>query len=134
MPNPPKPTALKLLDGSAAHNPGRVNRQEPHPAEGGAAPRWLPTTGRARSAWNRLYPVVSAMRVMTVADAEALAIGCQTFAEYAATPVEHWKKRDALRRAYLGVLRDFGMTPASRTRVKVTAPGDVDPVAEWAAR
>ena len=28
---PPKPTALKVLNGSAAHDPGRLNRDEPHP-------------------------------------------------------------------------------------------------------
>lgn len=134
---PPKPTALKLLDGSAKHNPGRVNADEPKPdvVDGRIEPPpWLTRRGHAWSAWNRLLPIVSGMKVMTVADVEALALGCMALADYLATDRDDWHKRDAAYKRYLSMLRDFGMTPASRTKVRVEKQPERDPVAAWSAK
>lgn len=135
--NPPKPSALKVLNGSAAHNPGRVNRLEPKPAPGVTdPPAWLPRTGPARAAWDRNLPVLLRMRVLTEADAEALALGCVALAEYLAAKrrgEKGWRRAADAWKRYQSTLRDFGMTPSARTRVQMVDAPAVDPLAAWEA-
>jgi P27 family predicted phage terminase small subunit len=76
---PPKPTALKVLEG----NPGKrgLNQSEPKPPEGPVkAPNWL--RGRGRTAWKWIAPVLEPMGVLTTADTHALALLCDAYAEY----------------------------------------------------
>jgi P27 family predicted phage terminase small subunit len=71
----PKPTALKLLQG----NPGRrpINESEPKPEAGvPAMPDYLDAAAQAE--WDRLIPILTKMRVLTVADGAELALYCQT--------------------------------------------------------
>ena len=134
MGRPPTPTALKVLTGTAAHNPQRVNRDEPKPALGAVPPPWLPKRGHARAAWERLEPVLSRMRVLTEADAEALALGCVALAEYLGSRRDRtaWRKGDAAWKRYAAVLREFGMTPSARAKVSTAAPEAADPFTSWA--
>jgi phage terminase small subunit len=134
MPNPPKPTSLKVMDGSARLHPERMNPDEPSLAVGGEPPAWLPPRGEARRAWERIYPIVVRMRVMTPANCEMLAIGCMALRDYLAIPFnsKDWRKRNEAQRAYVTMLREFGMTPSARTRVKAERPEHVDPVEDWA--
>lgn len=134
MPNPAKPTALKVLNGSAAKHPERRNPNEPQPEVGGDPPPWLPRRGTAWATWRRLRPIVESMRVMTVADSEALALGCMALQDYLDTPDEHWRKKEAMFRQYLGILTQFGMTPAARQKVSAVPQKAKDPVADWAAK
>lgn len=56
----PKPTALKLLNGSAKHDPGRINADEPDvPAGRPDAPSWL--GGHAIEGWNLFWDALDGM-------------------------------------------------------------------------
>jgi P27 family predicted phage terminase small subunit len=76
---PPKPTALKELQG----NPGkrRLNRDEPHfGVEGLTCPRWL--NAEARREWRRAARLLREQRVVTAADRGALAAYCLSYARW----------------------------------------------------
>lgn len=147
MPGPArKPTVLKLVTG----NPGRrpLNKREPKPQRViPAAPDHLPAV--ARAAWARLAPVLDRMGVLTEADVFALERACTVYAEIAELEqllAQLGRKTyitnneagmqmvralpqvamlaDADRRLR-GWLCEFGLTPASRSKVSTT--GDADP-------
>jgi phage terminase small subunit len=128
MANPRRPTALKVLNGSAAHHPERVNAEEPTPPtllEVPAPPAYVPLAGRARKAWDDLAARAIALGVLTDADLPALASVCRDFAEYenARRDGEAWRRTDAAKRRYDAGLRAFGLTPSDRSRVHVTQKG-----------
>lgn len=146
---PPKPTALKVLHGTA--RPDRVNANEPKPEGfGKRPPAWL--KGRARTHWGRIQPIVEGMRVSTDADPVALALLCDALAQYVqASDVLRTKGNnvelfdedgrcieyrprtevrivaDAWRRVNL-MLQQFGLTPASRAKVQAAEAQEIDPV------
>jgi phage terminase small subunit len=128
-----KPTALKMLHGTDRAD--RANPAEPQPAVGAEPPPWLPKRGVARAAWNRLAPILSHLRVLTVADAEALALACDALAEYLAArdDPDGWRHADSAWKRYLYALRDFGLTPASRPKVSAMPERAVDPLEKWAS-
>jgi hypothetical protein len=127
--NPPKPTALKILNGSAKHNPDRINDAEPQPAVAVIRPPWLPKTGIASREFDRLAARFARLRVMTEADGESLALGCMALAEYLAMKDgDGWRQADAARRVYLTTLGKFGGNPSDRTRVKVADDAAEDPL------
>jgi len=133
----PKPRALRILDGD---QPSRINPSEPRPlAVPPMPPDDLDATGRA--AWDRLAPMLSRLGLLTEADGEALALYCR--AAQVAARAEAQVRRYGLsmkdgaggrrpnpavamaeraRRDMLAVLTEFGLTPSSRSRVKVEAP------------
>lgn len=131
----PKPTALRVIEGSA----WRANVNEPKPGPAPATcPRKLSPQGKAE--WKRLMPVLRRMRVLTEADLGPLADLCEVTAE-----LDHAQKllresnlltrasakgspirRNPLvsiikdfREQKLRLEREFGLTPASRTRLMV---------------
>ncbi len=129
----PTPSTLKVLRNT--YRKDRANPAEPRPTVGAKAPPWLSRDGPARQAWRRLSRVLTATRVLTVADAEALALGCVALADYLtarADPIG-WRRADAAWKRYAAVLRDFGMTPSARTRVASVPVVDRSPLAEWMA-
>jgi phage terminase small subunit len=133
MGRPPTPTALKLLNGSAKAHPGRINRDEPMPAIGAEPPDYLPTRGPARRAWERLAPMLTRLRILTEADADALAAVCLSLAEYLAAKQhkDQWRRAaDAQRRCIAG-LATFGLDPQARIKVKVLPPTEKDPLEAW---
>lgn len=94
---PPKPTALKVLQG----NPGKrsLNTDEPTPPAGEVkAPTWL--KGRGRRFWKSIAPILEEMGVLTTADPNALAMLCDVLAEYV-------EARE--------LVRKYGMTYESQT-------------------
>lgn len=137
---PPKPTKLRVLQGNPSHRP--LNRDEPKPASGlPRCPDWLPETAKAE--WRRVARLLRALGVLTRVDADALTVYCQTYArwraaeEFLAKHGEVYPLRDEngrvrymqqfpqvsiarhlaqLVRAYQ---QEFGMTPSSRSRVRV---------------
>lgn len=75
----PDPTVVRLLKG----NPGRrpLNKDEPVPPAGIAKPpQWL--KGRSHQVWELLAPILARMKVLSSADAHALALLCDAYAEY----------------------------------------------------
>jgi len=140
-----KPTALKKFLG----NPGKrkLNDKEP------AAPKGVPEMPRfltieARAEWKRIVPILCNMGLLTVADGKALAAYCSAYAQLAKaeaaiekygillatldqiTGVGELKvnpavrvKSDALRQMK-SFLIEFGLTPASRSKLKINADND----------
>lgn len=132
---PAKPTALKVMQGTAARNPQRLNRAEP-PARGETVPPpWLPDKGPAREAWDRLLPFLQRMRVLSEGDADALALGCVALEEYLAarSDEESWRKADSAWKRYGAMLGWFGLTPSARTKVQAAPAEKDDPLAQWKA-
>lgn len=134
---PPKPTVLKMLAG----NPGKrkLNDQEPKPK--GGEPEMPDTLNeRAQKEWKRLVPMLLGMRTLTVADGLALGLICADIADLERIN-EAIEKSGYLIQASLGGyklnpllpvqvvlhrrvtegLREFGLTPASRSRVRTVA-------------
>ena len=136
MGRPPKPTALKRLAG----NPGKrkLNDLEPEPRrEMPGCPRWL--TGEAKKEWRRMARDLYDAGLLTTVDRAALAGYCVAWATFYEAQTELQKtgvsmvimtsNGNAVMNPWLGVrnraldemrrfLVEFGMTPASRSRVK----------------
>jgi len=135
----PKPSSIRALEGNAAKRPLPSN--EPLPLAGEPdMPAHLDR--EARREWRRLVPILLSMRVLTVADGVALANLCQA---YSMLVRAHQAMQQAAKSGGSGLLmktpsgyvqqspligiinsqveiinrisREFGLTPASRTRV-----------------
>ena len=139
---PPKPTALKILAG----NPGKrkLNVNEPRPPAGvPERPRSVSQDVIAKAEWDRIAPELLRLGLLTVLDGAALGAYCQTFSLW--QQAEELLRRDG--RTYklpngtvckhpaVGITQqakmmvrafaaEFGMTPASRSRLHVTMPDD----------
>lgn len=141
----PKPTALKELAGNPGKRP--LNKREPKPRkkQGMPVPRHL--REEARREWRRLRPELEAAGLLTAVDADALALYCETYATWVEATAQAQKeglivytdKGYPVQNPLLGIanqaarmlramLIEFGMTPASRSRVAVEGAGEVDPL------
>lgn len=141
-----QPTAIKIANG----NPGKraLNRLEPQPAAlVPEMPEAVAGSPAARRAWEELSPLLLSIGVLTEADRQALGnlcfdIGVLSEAQAALTKsgvlIRQGDKvirnplltviRDTADRVHRG-LREFGLTPSSRSSIKVAAGGVHD---EWA--
>lgn len=137
---PPKPTALKRLAGNPGKRP--LNEREAQPRrEMPTCPRWL--VGEARREWRRMARELYDLGLLTVVDRAALAAYCQCWARWIqaenelAEPDVHLTittdKGNVIQNPLVGIanvamdhmrkfLIEFGMTPASRSRVAAMAP------------
>lgn len=122
---PPTPTAVLKMRGSWR---GDTREDEPQP-EGGISecPDWLDTDARAE--WDRVKALLDGSQIGSRIDSDALTLYCVAFSRWKKTEkliaergIEDQK--DLLRVANTAMaqchklLAEFGMTPASRTRVK----------------
>ena len=147
---PPKPTALKVIAGNAGKRP--LNKQEPDPnyLKNLDAPIWLHSA--AKEVWDEVAPQLSAAKLLTDVDVQALAMGCVAIAQYRQAvrvaggnlvkskivldeedkPVaagEHlnpWMivQSMAFKQA-MAIFQQFGMSPAARTRIAIQPQGDL---------
>lgn len=137
----PTPTALKLVTGKKGRG---INRQEPkfEPAAPVPPDELEPA---ARKHWDRLVADLATSGVALRADSTALAGLCDQLAtfDYAnemlrsggwTVATEFGEKaspfvqiRNAAWRAAASMLAEFGLTPSSRSRVKVGDPGEKKP-------
>lgn len=143
---PPVPTAMKR----AAGNPGKraLNEREPQPAlRLPPPPTWLSKT--AKSEYRRVGKLLLGLGVMTEIDRVALAAYAVAYARWVTAeeqvaklgeivkspnghPIQNPHRSlanramDDMRR----LLLEFGMTPASRTRVQTQGAGERDDLAE----
>lgn len=152
---PPKPTALKILQGGDTRKSRRKN--EPKPEVGiPACPDYL--DGYARAEWESVSPILATLRVLTIADRGALEMLCRAYAEYREaratvalqgstyetsnpeTGVTLIKAHPAVNQAndawrrYRAALSDFGLTPSSRAKIAVEPEKPKDPIADWRAK
>jgi P27 family predicted phage terminase small subunit len=136
----PKPTAIKRLEG----NPGkrRLNDAEPKPIMGvPECPDYLDEV--AKKEWGRLTTILTAMKVLTEADYIALANLCQAYStlmnaqrQMNKTGILYKTKSGYIQQSpLLGIigaqtrivndlLREFGLTPSSRTRIMIEKEDD----------
>lgn len=143
-----KPTKLRELQG----NPGkrRLPKGEPRPVVKDrvpSAPRWLGE--EARREWRRVARALHGAGLLTEADHDALALYCETFASWRRAEAQVRAKGEVVRTAggnviqnpYLSIanrakkdalllLREFGMTPAARSRISVEGGGDEPSLAD----
>ena len=144
----PKPTVVKVLQG----NPGKraLPKGEPMPATADrvpSAPRWL--SEEARAEWKRLAPRLHAVGLLTEVDTQALGLLCESFAQYVAAKAIVDReglllmsdKGNAYQHPAAGLMtqargelmkwaREFGMTPAARSRISVQAAEDAPTLAD----
>ncbi len=134
----PQPTHLKLLEGNPGKRP--LNKREPKPpAVTPTCPRHL--SDEAKKEWRRVTPLLDTLGLLTKIDRAALAMYCEAWGRWV-------QAEEALRKfgvmvkspngfpmqsPYLavankaidqmrGLLTEFGMSPASRTRISVEQP------------
>ena len=139
----PKPTALKVLEG----NPGKrtLNVNEPKPEKKAPkCPTWLEP--EAKKEWRRMSRSLEAIGILTKVDAASFAGYCQAYARWKEaeefltkhgtifkTPSGYIQQvpQVSIAQTYLKIMKDFcsefGLTPASRTRINVgEKTGDTD--------
>ena len=138
----PKPTSLVLLEGNPGKRP--INKREPQPRRiAPKCPAYLDEDAKAE--WRRLVPVLRRMKVLTEADYMVLSSLCQAYS----TMVKAQKKlteSGLLFKTQSGYVqqspllsivsscvetitrlaREFGLTPASRTRLQMLSGAPED--------
>lgn len=136
-----KPTALKLIQGNPGKRP--INEEEPKPAivYKPRAPRGLTKDEQAK--WRQMVRRLSAMRVLTEADLDALEIYVRNWCamhtaladlnvrgKLVQTPSggvmwnPSWSEYKHALQVCRSLQAEFGLTPSSRTGVKADAGGD----------
>lgn len=144
----PKPTALKELAG----NPGKraMNRSEPKFSGLPTCPSHLDK--QAKAEWKRISKELSAVGLLTSVDRAALAAYCQCWSRWVQAEkkiqetslvVKAAKSGYPIQNPYVGIantaldlmkkfLTEFGLTPASRSRLSVDSDkSSADPFAEF---
>lgn len=139
----PKPTALKLAQG----NPGKrsLNANEPKPDGVPKCPTHL--DDGAKREWKRISAELVSLGLLTSVDRAALAAYCASWSRWvdADTNVQKFgavikspKSGFPIANPYVSIantsldlmrkfLVEFGMTPASRSRIQVAPVSDADP-------
>jgi len=134
----PEPTVLRLAKGNRGKRP--INDQEPQPKL--CIPRKpVVLQGNAATEWYKITKSLSSLGLLTEIDTTAIAAYCQVYARWCEAEKELRKNGMIIKAPsgypmlspYLsiinaclnqmkGFLAEFGMTPASRSRVKVDKP------------
>ena len=136
----PKPTSLRILEGNPSRRP--LNDKEAHPdKEIPKCPDHL--NEEAQKEWERISNKLFDLCLLTEIDGQALAMYCQAYANWKEA-TEQIKKTGMIIRAaknnypilnpymsianrafeqMLALLAEFGMTPASRSRITVEKSG-----------
>lgn len=129
------PTKIKLLTGNRGKRP--LNDQEPEP-EGKIPVKPRILQGIAKTEWKRITKELHGLGLLTEVDRTALAVYCQNWQRWCEAEKELEKgglvttteKGYMMQNPYVAIankaaenmkkfLVEFGMTPASRSRVKV---------------
>lgn len=150
---PKKPTNLKVLEGNPGKRPLPQNEPKPLPISP-MCPTWL--NADAKRMWKKLVPALEKMRLVTSIDGEALAAACQSYGIWVECEKYFKKKDDdgkLFGRTYLyenkngsvnelprpqvaignkalsefrAFCSEFGLSPASRTRIEIPKFGEED--------
>ena len=146
MAPPKKPTHLRAVQGFPDHRP--VNKKEPMP-EAGFKPAPDYFSDEAKSWYNDLVRDLQRMGVMTVVDSRAAELLISAYAEYRELTelierdgYTYWAKsatgdqllkgnpavnqRASAWNRVRGMLQEFGLTPAARSKVESNTPSDDD--------
>ena len=134
----PKPTNTKVIEGNPGKRP--LNDNEPQMPFGATCPDWL--SDYAKEEWALVAPGLEANQLLTIADRATFAAYCDavgSFREalemisefglivstengFTTSPYVHQKNN--AQRLMLSFGSDFGLTPASRSRISVPEKTD----------
>lgn len=142
----PKPTPLKILDGTRKD---RVNSAEPKSPPGRPDPPPAVTADPvATEAWNRLLPLLEEMGVLSPIDGGALAVYCTAYSRWAEACEDirltgsvvatdnggrvnpYVRVAQEASATMLRVAAEFGGTPSSRSAIR-TDKARVDPFEDF---
>lgn len=145
----PKPTNLKLIQGNPGQRP--LNDAEPQPKnEMPKCPAHL--TPEAAYHWEAIAPMLHRCGLLTELDGDALAAYCESYSRWVDAkekigkepmmmtpngfPVmsPYWTVARQCHDQMLKLLAEFGMSPSSRSRIKVNVKTRSDSKAEKARR
>ena len=137
MGRPTKPTHLKLIAGNPGKRKLPANEPQPRKVTSLRPPSWM-KGDLARKKWRELAPDLQANGLLTELDVTALALLCQAHEHYeqsraivaaegfftegaTGTLVKHPAVRvmDGAWDHLVLLMKEFGMTPAARTRISV---------------
>jgi P27 family predicted phage terminase small subunit len=145
----PKPTKLKKLGGNAGKR--QLNEKEPDPPKG--EPEMPPNLGKLAAAeWKSIVALLQPLGMLSSIDGKALAAYCHAFEQWVRADKEVSARgiiveepilnkegdevgtkikrnpADIASQSWLKVMKsyliEFGMTPSSRTRLRVEKPAD----------
>ena len=151
MPRPKIPTAIQDAKGAFKKNPSRRNNAEPRPKRGyPVMPDILATDQEAAKKWIEICKLLDDMGVLSVADLSVLANFCVCWSRWLwlaeATKegncVEYDSNGNSRVRAeakefntqsdrMIKLMAELGLTPSSRTKVKVLEVKQEDAFLEW---
>lgn len=146
----PKPTALKILEGT---NRGTPKREPSAPLGVPPMPERLTAEPLAVAKWSELVPLLQGIGTLTTGDGEALATLCEVYAAAQACLLELRASGPTIRTDLGGVkpnpagslyrglvslqtslMTEFGLTPSSRVRLGTKAEKPKDELADFFAR
>ncbi len=138
---PPKPTALKKLEGNAGKR--KLNASEPKPKA--QLPRCpVQLSPNAKTTWKRLGDKLLKSGLIAELDEAAFAVLCESYAAYLdllkraradgpivniggqAVPNPYLSRADREAEKVRKLLGEFGMTPSSRSRIALPPSQDED--------
>lgn len=147
----PKPTTLKLLAGNPGHRP--LNNSEPVAPEGiPECPDFL--DDEAKAEWSRVCDDLQRMAVLSAVDRPAITAYCVTYSRWVEAE-RHVKQHGMIVKSpvkgvpipnpFLWVatsamaelrkwLTEFGLTPSSRSRIRVGPHRQANPLDQFLAR
>ena len=119
---PPKPTALKVLEGNRGRRP--LNIDEPKPAVGAAMPAYFRESPELVAEWQKHAPRLQRLGLLTEIDDGALAAICVLEVQFRELVLMGASALalSAVSRELRALWSRFGMTPADRARVKSEKP------------
>ena len=138
---PPKPTALKVLEGNPGKRP--LNKNEPKPEKKAPkCPSWLEPD--AKKEWRRLAKELEAMGLLTRIDMAVFAGYCQAYARWKEAE-EFISKHGSILKTASGYIQqipqvsiaqqnlkqmrnfcsELGLTPSARSRLNITNTGGI---------
>ena len=138
---PPKPSALKRLQGTDRADQRNGNEPEPNLLADLNPPAHLAPASAA--VWRQLAPMLRRIGVLTEADVLALEMLCDSVADYRRARSQRGdefvelssKGNEVLKQLHVamamsskraeGLMASFGMSPAARSRVMVDPQGDL---------
>ena len=135
----PKPTAVKKASGALRKNPKRANKREPSPPTGWPdCPLYVKKDKPAHEHWKWLCKTLDEMHVLSKADLAVLEMAAVTYARWreldviiAGANVSEISGRGSVitrpeavqvhkhADRYLKLISELGLTPSSRSRIKV---------------
>lgn len=139
---PPQPTNLRVLNGNPSKRPLPANEPRPKPIAP-KCPSWLDKEAKAE--WKRIAPELDRLGLLTQIDASAMAAYCQAYSRWKQAEIALNKHgtvfktpngyiqqlpQVAIAQKYSKIMREFcqefGLTPASRTRINTQKLGEED--------